>query len=175
MRVDGGWAGLGIITPGKRRELGGLTLHPLPLAKRVGGGLHARPERRVAADQEARRYAHGTGDGDEGGRRAGEGEEGGGRRIARQRARSAEWKGGQIGVLARLQRSDPVEDTEGARPAGGRQLEGGGSGEGVGEGGVAGAPGAVLTAVNDAHAPLGARVPGPPLTPDRVLAALGTL
>jgi CO/xanthine dehydrogenase Mo-binding subunit len=44
--------------------------------------------------------------------------------------------------------------------------------KGVGEGGVAGAPGAVLNAVNDALAPLGARVTGVPITPDRVLAAL---
>ena len=47
--------------------------------------------------------------------------------------------------------------------------------KGVGEGGVAGAPGAVLNAVNDALAPLGARVTGIPITPDRVLAALGAL
>ena len=47
--------------------------------------------------------------------------------------------------------------------------------KGVGEGGVAGAPGAVLNAVNDALAPLGARLTGVPITPDRVLAALGRL
>jgi len=47
--------------------------------------------------------------------------------------------------------------------------------KGVGEGGVAGAPGAVLNAVNDALAPLGARITGVPITPDRVLAALGRL
>jgi aerobic carbon-monoxide dehydrogenase large subunit len=47
--------------------------------------------------------------------------------------------------------------------------------KGVGEGGVSGAPGAVLNAVNDALAPFGARVRGVPITPERVLAALGTL
>jgi carbon-monoxide dehydrogenase large subunit len=47
--------------------------------------------------------------------------------------------------------------------------------KGVGEGGVAGAPGAVLNAVNDALAPLNARVTITPITPDRVLAALGKL
>jgi len=47
--------------------------------------------------------------------------------------------------------------------------------KGVGEGGVSGAPGAVLNAVNDALAPFGARVTGVPITPQRVLAALGTI
>jgi carbon-monoxide dehydrogenase large subunit len=47
--------------------------------------------------------------------------------------------------------------------------------KGAGEAGVAGAPGAVLNAVNDALAPLGARVTAIPITPDRVLTALGAL
>jgi aerobic carbon-monoxide dehydrogenase large subunit len=45
--------------------------------------------------------------------------------------------------------------------------------KGAGEGGVAGAPGAVLNAVNDALAPLGARITRVPITPDVVLRALG--
>ncbi|MGH7334968.1 MAG: molybdopterin-dependent oxidoreductase [Candidatus Rokuibacteriota bacterium] len=47
--------------------------------------------------------------------------------------------------------------------------------KGAGEGGVAGAPGAVLNAVNDALAPLGARITQVPITPDVVLRALGKL
>ena len=47
--------------------------------------------------------------------------------------------------------------------------------KGAGEGGVAGAPGAVLNAVNDALAPFGARVTQVPITPDVVLRALGRL
>jgi carbon-monoxide dehydrogenase large subunit len=47
--------------------------------------------------------------------------------------------------------------------------------KGAGEGGVAGAPGAVLNAVNDALAPLGARVTRVPITPAVVLAALGKI
>jgi aerobic carbon-monoxide dehydrogenase large subunit len=47
--------------------------------------------------------------------------------------------------------------------------------KGAGEAGVSGAPGAVLNAVNDALAPLGARVTQVPITPDVVLRALGTL
>jgi carbon-monoxide dehydrogenase large subunit len=47
--------------------------------------------------------------------------------------------------------------------------------KGAGEGGVAGAPGAVLNAVNDALAPLRARVTQVPITPDVVLRALGKL
>jgi len=45
--------------------------------------------------------------------------------------------------------------------------------KGAGEAGTAGAPGAVLNAVNDALAPLGAVVTSTPITPARVLAALG--
>ena len=47
--------------------------------------------------------------------------------------------------------------------------------KGAGEAGTAGAPGAVLNAVNDALAPLGARVTRQPITPEVVLRALGTL
>jgi aerobic carbon-monoxide dehydrogenase large subunit len=47
--------------------------------------------------------------------------------------------------------------------------------KGAGEAGTAGAPGAVLNAVNDALAPLGARVTSQPITPDVVLRALGVL
>jgi carbon-monoxide dehydrogenase large subunit len=47
--------------------------------------------------------------------------------------------------------------------------------KGAGEGGVAGAPGAVLNAVNDALSPLGARITRIPITPEVVLRALGTL
>jgi len=45
--------------------------------------------------------------------------------------------------------------------------------KGAGEGGVAGAPGAVLNAVNDALSPLGARITRVPMTPEVVLHALG--
>jgi carbon-monoxide dehydrogenase large subunit len=45
--------------------------------------------------------------------------------------------------------------------------------KGVGEAGTAGAPGAVMNAVNDALAPLGARVTRMPFTPERILKALG--
>jgi carbon-monoxide dehydrogenase large subunit len=45
--------------------------------------------------------------------------------------------------------------------------------KGVGEAGTAGAPGAVMNAVNDALAPLGARVTAMPFTPERILKALG--
>lgn len=47
--------------------------------------------------------------------------------------------------------------------------------KGAGEAGTAGAPGAVLNAVNDALAPLGARVTRQPITPEVVLRALGRL
>jgi carbon-monoxide dehydrogenase large subunit len=47
--------------------------------------------------------------------------------------------------------------------------------KGAGEGGVAGAPGAVLNAVNDALSPFGARVTRVPMTPEVVLRALGKL
>jgi len=44
--------------------------------------------------------------------------------------------------------------------------------KGVGEAGTAGAPAAVMNAINDALAPLGARVTRMPFTPERVLQAL---
>jgi CO/xanthine dehydrogenase Mo-binding subunit len=44
--------------------------------------------------------------------------------------------------------------------------------KGVGEAGTAGAPGAVLNAINDALAPLNARVTRMPFTPERILQAL---
>jgi carbon-monoxide dehydrogenase large subunit len=47
--------------------------------------------------------------------------------------------------------------------------------KGAGEAGTAGAPGAVLNAVNDALAPFGARVTAQPITPEVVLRALGAL
>jgi carbon-monoxide dehydrogenase large subunit len=45
--------------------------------------------------------------------------------------------------------------------------------KGVGEAGTAGAPGAVMNAINDALAPLGANVTAMPFTPERILKALG--
>jgi carbon-monoxide dehydrogenase large subunit len=45
--------------------------------------------------------------------------------------------------------------------------------KGVGEAGTAGAPAAVMNALNDALAPLGARVTSMPFTPERILQALG--
>jgi carbon-monoxide dehydrogenase large subunit len=45
--------------------------------------------------------------------------------------------------------------------------------KGVGEAGTAGAPAAVMNAINDALAPCGARVNAMPFTPERVLRALG--
>ncbi|HEY8249742.1 MAG TPA: xanthine dehydrogenase family protein molybdopterin-binding subunit [Burkholderiales bacterium] len=45
--------------------------------------------------------------------------------------------------------------------------------KGVGEAGTAGAPAAVMNAINDALAPLNARVTRMPFTPERILAALG--
>jgi aerobic carbon-monoxide dehydrogenase large subunit len=47
--------------------------------------------------------------------------------------------------------------------------------KGAGEAGTAGAPGAVLNAVNDALSLLGARVTEQPITPEVVLRALGRL
>ncbi|MBV8032422.1 MAG: molybdopterin-dependent oxidoreductase, partial [Betaproteobacteria bacterium] len=44
--------------------------------------------------------------------------------------------------------------------------------KGVGEAGTAGAPGAVMNAINDALSPFGARVTRMPFTPQRILAAL---
>ena len=45
--------------------------------------------------------------------------------------------------------------------------------KGAGEAGTAGAPGAVMNAINDALAPMGAVVTAQPFTPQRVLKALG--
>ncbi len=45
--------------------------------------------------------------------------------------------------------------------------------KGAGEAGTAGAPGAIMNAINDALAPLGANVTDQPFTPERVLKALG--
>ena len=45
--------------------------------------------------------------------------------------------------------------------------------KGAGEAGTAGAPGAVMNAINDALAPLGGRVTAQPCTPERVLRGLG--
>jgi carbon-monoxide dehydrogenase large subunit len=45
--------------------------------------------------------------------------------------------------------------------------------KGAGEAGTAGAPAAVMNAINDALAPLGARVTAQPFTPERILKALG--
>ncbi len=47
--------------------------------------------------------------------------------------------------------------------------------KGTGEAGVAGAPAAVLNAVNDALKPFAARVTSQPITPERILRALGKL
>ncbi len=45
--------------------------------------------------------------------------------------------------------------------------------KGAGEAGTAGAPAAVMNAINDALAPFGARVTAQPFTPERILKALG--
>jgi carbon-monoxide dehydrogenase large subunit len=45
--------------------------------------------------------------------------------------------------------------------------------KGAGEAGTSGAPAAILNAVNDALAPHGAMITEQPLTPARILAALG--
>ena len=47
--------------------------------------------------------------------------------------------------------------------------------KGVGEAGTAGAPGAVMNAINDALAPLNANVSVQPFTPQRILTALGKI
>jgi carbon-monoxide dehydrogenase large subunit len=47
--------------------------------------------------------------------------------------------------------------------------------KGAGEAGTAGAPAVVLNAVNDALAPFGAQLTAMPLTPDRILQALGRI
>ena len=44
--------------------------------------------------------------------------------------------------------------------------------KGVGEAGTAGAPGAIMNAINDALAPFNARVTAMPFTPERILRAL---
>jgi hypothetical protein len=45
--------------------------------------------------------------------------------------------------------------------------------KGAGEAGTAGAPAAVMNAINDALRPLGAKVFAQPFTPERILSALG--
>ena len=47
--------------------------------------------------------------------------------------------------------------------------------KGAGEAGTTGAPGAIVNAVNDALAPLGAMITDQPVTPERVLHALGRI
>ena len=47
--------------------------------------------------------------------------------------------------------------------------------KGAGEAGTAGAPGAVMNAINDALAPFGARVASQPITPEKILRALGKI
>jgi carbon-monoxide dehydrogenase large subunit len=47
--------------------------------------------------------------------------------------------------------------------------------KGAGEAGTAGAPGAVMNAINDALAPFGVRVSSQPITPEKILRALGKL
>jgi len=46
---------------------------------------------------------------------------------------------------------------------------------GAGEAGTAGAPGAVMNAINDALAPFKARLASQPITPEKILRALGTI
>jgi len=45
--------------------------------------------------------------------------------------------------------------------------------KGAGEAGTAGAPAAIMNAINDALKPFGARVTMQPFTPERILRALG--
>ncbi len=45
--------------------------------------------------------------------------------------------------------------------------------KGAGEAGTAGAPAAIMNAINDALAPLAAKVTAQPFTPERILRALG--
>ncbi len=47
--------------------------------------------------------------------------------------------------------------------------------KGAGEAGTAGAPAAIMNAINDALKPLGAKVFAQPFTPERILKALGTI
>ena len=72
---------------------------------------------------------------------------------------------GRVGVGAA--RRAPDVETPAPSIAGGYK--------GAGEGGTAGAPAAILNAVNDALAPFGAMVTDQPVTPERVLRALGRL
>ncbi len=55
----------------------------------------------------------------------------------------------------------------------GDRLSAAGRAEGCGKAGTAGAPGAVMNAINAALSPLGARVLAQPMTPERILRALG--
>ncbi len=47
--------------------------------------------------------------------------------------------------------------------------------KGAGEAGTGGAPAAVMNAINDALAPLGAQVTSQPITPEKILRALGVI
>jgi aerobic carbon-monoxide dehydrogenase large subunit len=47
--------------------------------------------------------------------------------------------------------------------------------KGAGEAGTAGAPGAVMNAINDALSPFGVRVSSQPITPEKILRALGKI
>jgi carbon-monoxide dehydrogenase large subunit len=47
--------------------------------------------------------------------------------------------------------------------------------KGAGEAGTAGAPAAVMNAINDALLPFKARVTAQPITPEKILRALGTI
>ena len=47
--------------------------------------------------------------------------------------------------------------------------------KGAGEAGTGGAPTAVMNAINDALAPLGAQVASQPITPEKILRALGVI
>jgi carbon-monoxide dehydrogenase large subunit len=47
--------------------------------------------------------------------------------------------------------------------------------KGAGEAGTAGAPGAIMNAINDALAPFNASVTAQPFTPEKILKALGRI
>jgi carbon-monoxide dehydrogenase large subunit len=47
--------------------------------------------------------------------------------------------------------------------------------KGAGEAGTAGAPGAIMNAINDALRPMGAQVTAMPFTPERILRAMGQI
>jgi carbon-monoxide dehydrogenase large subunit len=47
--------------------------------------------------------------------------------------------------------------------------------KGAGEAGTAGAPAAVMNAINDALAPFNARVTSQPITPEKILRAIGVI